>query len=133
MPFDNLIPPFSPSLVCSIVTPATLPTTSPVIFIKLLPLFVIVVAFLAPSFPLIFIPVEFADSLTIFVVPFVAALFNSPEATMFILLSVLFLTRALPFAFITLVILIFPLLEFCISKSPVVILFFIKMLEVPSS
>ena len=76
--FPITIPPLVPEFVCSIVTPATLSTTSPVIFIKLFPLFVIVVAFLVPTFPLIFIPPVLEDSLTILDVPFVAELFNAP-------------------------------------------------------
>ena len=48
-------------------------------FIKLFPLFVIVVAFFAPTFPIIFIPPVFVASLTIFVVPLVDELFKVPD------------------------------------------------------
>ena len=121
--FPITIPPFAPVFVCSTVIPATLSTTSPVILIKLFPLFVIVVAFFAPTFPLIFIPPVLDDSLTIFVVPLVAELFNVPDISISPL--VLFCTRTFPFEFITLELLtlILPLDVLFIVKSFVVIFF----------
>ena len=119
--FPITIPPFSPTFVCSIVIPAILSTTSPVISIKLFPLFVIVVAFFAPTFPLIFMPPVLDASLTIFVVPLVDELFNAPDIS--ILPVVSFCIRTFPFEFITLELLtiILPLDVLFIVKSFVVI------------
>ena len=111
--------------------PATLSTTSTVIFIKLLPLFVIVVAFCAPSVPETFIPPVLDASLTIWVVPCVVPLFKVPAR--FIAPVVLFCTRTSPFALTVPVKLISPSLSFCTTKPPVVIVLLMLISAIPVS